>query len=733
MRFLLKVVMFFMIVSSIHLTVAQAHSTEDKHSIIVEIDGDPSEQQQYIETYYPLIDVVATYDTLFNGLALQGTPDKLSKIHSLDFIKTIHPVHIYEAIDKTSIPLGEDLKSTQLMTENMVLPHEFNETTYTGLGVKVGVVDTGIDYNHPDLEVNYQGGYDVVDLDDDPMETIPEEGEPTSHGTHVAGIIAANGDLQGVAPHAEIYAYRALGPGGQGTSIQVIAAMEQAVKDGVDVMNLSLGNSVNGPDYPTSQAVNKAVDLGVAVVIANGNDGPNDWTVGSPATATKAVAVGAKQQTQTVPFLVDSLEDKKIPLTHMIGSVPWNIDKAYEVVHGNDQNVSGKIALFERSDIPFYDLAKEAEESGARAVFIYSDEEGPFQGVVQHDLDPISIPVIALLKEEGEWLSEQVNRKTFYADVSTEEVASNIASFSSRGPVTVNWEIKPDVIAPGTNILSTVPGGYQELQGTSMAAPHVAGSIAVLKEAQPNWTNEQIIGALKTTANQLTTEDQTALDPIVQGMGDIQIDKAINTETIIYNPLLSFGKMDEYKETKTIDVTVENTTNEEQTYSFNIPKKSKGFTWKLPQTFTLEGKEKKTIPIELSIMTSLIDEGVYQGWLQLQQKDKTYELPYLFVNQTADYPKAMGFGFSLKPFSNDEYMYNLYLAEEAQHIQVDLYDPDSLRFERTLLQLEDANTGMNEGHVKQSNVGEPGYYKAIVTVQLETGEYESHETDILIE
>ena len=78
-------------------------------------------------------------------------------------------------------------------------------------------------------------------------------------------------------------------------------------------------------------------------------------------------------------------------------------------------------------------------------------------------------------------------------------------------------------------------------------------------------------------------------------------------------------------------------------------------------------------------------------------------------------------------------MYNFYLAEEAQHIQVDLYDPDSLRFERTLLQLEDANTGMNEGHVKQSNVGEPGYYKAIVTVQLETGEYESHETDILIE
>ncbi|MFP3360179.1 S8 family serine peptidase, partial [Planococcus sp. SIMBA_143] len=92
--------------------------------------------------------------------------------------------------------------------------------------------------------------YDLVDLDEDPMETQANQGIPTMHGTHVAGIIAADGELKGVAPDAEIYAYRALGPGGSGTSVQVIAAMEQAVKDGVDVMNLSLGNNVNGPDYP---------------------------------------------------------------------------------------------------------------------------------------------------------------------------------------------------------------------------------------------------------------------------------------------------------------------------------------------------------------------------------------------------------------------------------------------------------------------------------------------------
>lgn len=731
MRFIYCAGMFLMLIFSLHIAGNHVYSKSDKHSIIVEVDGDPDVHQQYIETYHPFIDVIATYDTLFNGLALQSTPEQLSKIHSLEFIKTIHPIHTYEAINARV----QSFNSNDLLTENTVLPNELNSTTYTGHGIKVGVVDTGIDYDHPDLAINYKGGYDVVDLDDDPMETTPAEGHQTSHGTHVAGIIAANGDLQGVAPHADIYAYRALGPGGQGTSIQVIAAMEQAVKDGVDVMNLSLGNSINGPDYPTSQAVNKAVDLGVAVVIANGNDGPGEWTVGSPATATKALAVGAMKNTQSIPFLVDSIQDKKIPLIHMIGSVPWTLEKSYELIDGNHQqaSMSGNIALFKRGDIPFYDQAKEAEEQGAIAVFIYNNEAGPFQGIVQHDLEPLTIPVIALTKEDGEWLREQVKKNSFYVDIVKEDVASDIATFSSRGPVTVNWDIKPDVIAPGTNILSTVPGGYEELQGTSMAAPHVAGSIAVLKEAQPQWTNKQIIGALKTTARQLITEEQTPLDPIVQGMGHIQIDEAIHTETIIYDPLLSFGKMDDYKETKTIELTIENTTNEKQTYSFDIPKKAKGFSWKLPQTFTLGKKEKKIVPIELSVMTTLLDEGIYQGWLHLHQKDKTYELPYLFVNQTADYPKAMGFGFSLKPFSNDEYMYNLYVAEETRHVQVDLYDPNSLLFERTLLKLDDVDVGMNEGHMKQSAVGKPGHYQAIVTVQLETGAYESYETNVFIE
>src|SRR5699024_1577437 len=132
-------------------------------------------------------------------------------------------------------------------------------------------------------------------------------------------------------PDADIYAYRALGPGGMGSTVQVLAAMERAVKDEVDLINLSLGNSINGPDYPTSIAVNRAVELGIAVVIASGNDGPDEWTVGSPATATKAITVGATAAPMKIPSLYEGINDKKIPLHVFFGSLPWNLQKDYQV------------------------------------------------------------------------------------------------------------------------------------------------------------------------------------------------------------------------------------------------------------------------------------------------------------------------------------------------------------------------------------------------------------------
>ncbi|MBM7571282.1 S8 family serine peptidase [Aquibacillus albus] len=733
---------------------------EEEQAIIIEVEGNPHTRKAHIEDYYPFIEVVQVYDQLFNGLALKGTSRKLERMDSLDFVKQTYPVRTYKTNTPGTAPENSQHATTQQPSDITVEDIDISVTleseqpnvnksipflkqqsstlkSYTGKGIKIGVVDTGIDHHHPDLKNNFKGGYDLVDLDDDPMETIPEQGIPTLHGTHVSGIIAANGSMQGVAPEASLYSYRALGPGGMGTSIQVIAAIERAVKDGMDIINLSLGNSVNGPDWPTSVAVNRAVELGVTVVIANGNSGPSNWTVGSPATASNVISVGASTPPLEVPYLFDSFHEKRIALTPLMGSQPWQLEREYPMVQGGIGNqelpdADGKIVLMERGEIPFAEKARLAEQSGAKALIIYNNEDKAFQGSIEDGKEPIDIPVASVSMDDGQWLKEQATEDTYYIETKYKKSKDMIAAFSSRGPVTANWWIKPEIVAPGAAINSTVPGGYRELQGTSMAAPHVAGGLALVKQAHPDWSPAKLKGALLTSALPLKNE-QLLYDPIEQGMGRMQIDKAIHTPLVIYNPLLSFGKVTDLSETHMVELELENVTTKEQDYYFDIPKQQSGLRWQLPKQFTLDPGEKKTVPIQLKVSASFLDKGIHQGWLTLKQGKQSYHLPYLFINQEADYPRVMGMEFALKVFSDDEYQYRLYLPEDAQSVTIDLYDSHSMAFERTLLELENQKQGVIEGTMEMRDVGDKGEYLANVSVKTTSGETYDYQTDLYIE
>ncbi len=703
---------------------------KDHVSIIVEVEGNPEKHKQYIETYYPSIEVVAVYDTLFYGLALKGNPQRIEKIAQSDFIKGIYPVQTYTTLTTHSYKLFNE--PADFIKGNVFLPNELNNTEFTGQGIKIGVVDTGIDFNHPDLRTNYRGGFDLVDLDDEPMETKEDEGMPTSHGTHVAGIAAANGHLKGVAPEASIYAYRALGPGGSGTSIQVIAAMEEAVKDGVDVMNLSLGNTINGPDYPTSKAVNEAVNQGVAVVVANGNAGPADWTVGAPATAAAAISVGAYQPTGFMHYLVDPVSKKEIQLSPLSFSQPWTLTRDYKLSQ-NKKDSKGKIKLIRQQDGPFAENILKAQKQGAVGAIIYDLKPNDQEWMAQLKESPLSIPIAVISTKDGRWLEKQLGKTSIYYKNKQKETDSRIAKFSSRGPVTVNWMLKPDVSAPGVNILSTVPGGYDILNGTSMAAPHVAGAIAVIKEARPSWSNEQIIGALKTTAKKVKDEKGKVIEPIIQGAGLINIKEAIETDVIITNPSLSFGKYGYHIDRRNINLEIENVSDKEQQFSFDIPKKEKGLSWKLPQSFTVSPGEKKEVPVELKVNTLQLEKGTYQGWIQMNQDSETFSLPYLFISETADYPKIMGFVFQLNQQDKETYLYQMYVSEPVRSVQIQLYQPHSLVYEGTLVKLTDLQVGMNEGQIKKRDVKQSGRYYGLIVVQLENGDFVNYETEITLE
>ncbi len=219
-----------------------------------------------------------------------------------------------ERIEKAQL-ITADLTDTAeiINTEQLQQYLGANGVPLTGQGTIIGVVDTGVDYTHQDLgscsflleagcKVAY--GYDFVNNDPDPM-------DDQGHGTHVAATAAGNGyytqsngntqPLLGIAPDATIYAFKVLGANGSGSNVGVIAAMEACVdpngdgdiSDRVTVCTLSLGSANGNPTDATSLAADAAVDAGVIMTIAAGNDGPGPETIGSPGTSRKAITVGA--------------------------------------------------------------------------------------------------------------------------------------------------------------------------------------------------------------------------------------------------------------------------------------------------------------------------------------------------------------------------------------------------------------------------------------------------------
>ncbi|MFP7479828.1 S8 family serine peptidase [Terribacillus saccharophilus] len=697
----------------------------EQRTVIIELEGNVSDYREYLELHHPFVEIVEEFDTLFQGLALRATDAQLSELSQHSHLLNMHQVHTYKAeTSKTEVPF---------------VTQEFLGTSaagVTGQGVKVGVIDTGIDYTHPDLRKNYKGGFDVVDWDDDPMETTPEEGEATIHGTHVAGIIGANGKMKGIAPDAEIYSYRALGPGGTGTSVQVIAAIEKAVEDNMDIINLSLGSSVNGPDWPTSLAVNKAVEMGVSVVTANGNEGPANWTVGSPATATKALSVGAVTTPQKTAVLYERFYKKMIPILPLQGAIEWKQRRSLPIMDagtGERQlpDATGKIVLFKRGKIPFAEKARAAERANAAAVLIYNDGSGPLEASIQDGGKPVTIPVAAITKQDGLWLLK--NKQTAQLSAKHIELQNRMAAFSSRGPVTRNWAIKPEIAAPGAPVWSTVPqSGYQALQGTSMAAPYVAGALALVKEAHPEWTDEQQVGALLTTAQLLQKPNGQPYDPIEQGMGKMQPSKAITTPVIIENPLLRFGKIDTKQEAEYV-LTVHNVSETQQLLQFDQPKAVGGIRWKMPMAEELAPHETKRIKISISVNPDINEAGVHQGYVSAQFGKQEMQLPYLFLLKHADYPKAMGLEMEWKPLNRrGAYHYQIYLPEGAAELRIDLYDPDTLIYRRQLLTKKQVDAGLLKGSMSKREAGKPGVYLALIQLRLKDGKYVTTELPLYL-
>lgn len=502
------------------------------------------------------------YSQVFNGYSLRIPANRVPELAALPGVKTVYPSQRVSAVPVKSVsPYMND-------SAPFIGVHSYWDNSYDGAGVKVGVIDTGIDYHHPSLEGAYKGGWDFVDNDNDPMETPVDPNDPeaaTSHGTHVSGTIAGRGDpanpdgptgwVKGVAPAADLYVYRVLGPGGHGTEADVIAAVERAVADGLDVINLSLGGEVNSQVSADSVALNNAVLAGVVVVAANGNTGPGDFTTGSPAAAKLPISVGASSPPGIVELskAVSSVTgatyyDLRVMAYQSGADFKALSGQALDLVYVGlgapadyaGKDVTGKIVLIKRGELTFVNKIVNAKKAGAAAAIIFNrDDQDGFSGVLLED-SITYVPTFDLKGTDGRAILAALDAAgsgTFtVSDFSSiGDPGDAMGDFSSRGPALPGLDIKPDISAPGVAIRSSVPAidgsytyAYEVMQGTSMAAPHVAGAAALVLQKQPELEPNEVKALFMNSAVQLTDGNTNApYSHMVQGAGRIDLSAAI--------------------------------------------------------------------------------------------------------------------------------------------------------------------------------------------------------------
>ena len=419
-----------------------------------------------------------------------------------------------------------------------------------GKGVTIAVIDTGVDFNHPDLygwgkDGKVIGGYNFVQEGELPMDN-------NGHGTQVAGVIAADGKIKGIAPKAKILAYKVSEDGNAVSSDLIIKAIEKAIEEKADIINISLG--VNKTNIPIESAVTKALEKEIFVVTAAGNDGPGLETIGSPGKNFGSVTVGATYNNLT-SSLVATLEVNEKPYTviPMVGSS--KLDKPIEgkIVFGgygkerdlDGVNATNAILLVERgSDVEgellYFSLKeKHSANAGAKALIVYNNEPGIFLGELIHEFvepgyEP-RIPVVSIDREEGLEIKEIIKDENF-ASLHLFFNPDFVAHFSSRGPVSPFY-IKPDIVAPGAYI-NTTPNiaSYNLTSGTSYAAPHVSGAAALLIQKNPGIHHHEIKSLLLTTAEPVSDSYGREFSLQDAGVGRLNIARAFNATLIIQPP-----------------------------------------------------------------------------------------------------------------------------------------------------------------------------------------------------
>ena len=588
-------------------------SSSTVKSYRAQLNNQRNDFKQWLKANAPAAKVTGEVDISLNAVAVQLNGTNLGAIASAPMVKRAQYEGVYRPLDANDPDLG--------LINAMDAWAQGGSAANAGAGVKVGIVDTGIDVSHPCFS---DAGYSaqtqlgdktftnnkvivarVFNNKSNSFNYTPEAIQ--EHGTHVAGTVACNLDtpatvsgvaipygVSGVAPRALLGNYNVFpGQDDDARSEDILNALDAAYEDGMDVVNMSLGGNAHGVQDLLTVAVDDLDQANMVSAVAAGNSGPGHFTVESPGSAARALTAGAS----TVPHFVGApvtvggttygaaagdFATVAADLTAPLGVVLTGTTLGLACTALSASSLSGRIAVLSRGTCTFSTKIRNAQTAGAVAVLVVNNVAGDptAMGTDGTPGQPTIPAYMVSLADKASLIAQDGQAATIGASLAyfLTTNANIMAGFSSQGPTDVDFRVKPDVVAPGVNVLSSIPDNkWAFFQGTSMATPHLAGSAAIVRQQHPDWTAAQVRSAIVNNAAQgLLKNFQTGgvldpADPNIVGAGLDNLLDAVRA-TVALDPVsVSFGAVPSGSGvSRSVALTLTNVSGSAQNYALSI-------------------------------------------------------------------------------------------------------------------------------------------------------------------
>ncbi|GAA5800629.1 hypothetical protein HPULCUR_006065 [Helicostylum pulchrum] len=602
--------MLLLVLLCIPTTTSLRHKILSRHYLVELYETNPNATTEFIDSFHTLFDIHRIISHRFLQAVSIEMKDNLtiSSLHTHLTVKSISPIQIIHRADST--PALHNLTPVQV---GLVSPHRLSqvdkihhELKLTGQGIFIGLIDTGVDYYHPALGGGFGPGFKVVagydfvgdhwnssdsnskpKPDNDPLDNCDKSSGATGHGTHVAGIIAGfdeENNFTGVAPLAKLGMWRVFSCQGSARSDVVLAAILMAFDAGVDIISMSLGSDMpwSAPHNIQTKLISKISASGVSVVISAGNTGAKGaFTTSTPGNVVPAFEVASVNNAYNLfdgSFTVTGIPNP-LGFNFVLGSNSTMEDEYLAISYNGkgslesdachpefiSNHIQGKIALVKRGACSFSTKVTHLASKGAIGAIVYDNIDEPPTAI---RLSNATIPVYVISLQDGQFLfHNSKNSQTFFLKFSIHTVllkskyAGTVSAFSSVGP-TAELDFKPNIAAVGQLVYSTLPsylGSWGIKQGTSMACPYVAGSIALYLEyhGKNKTSRNQVHQKFQNFALATSIDNNTSgyLDtPLIQGAGIIQVYDTILETTHVTPSEISFN------DTFTTDYRIKNLT-----------------------------------------------------------------------------------------------------------------------------------------------------------------------------